>query len=119
MKQAVLFQRVEAAFIFLASVYFYSYLHLNIWLFLLFLFSIDIFMLGYAKDNKIGAFTYNFGHSMIVPAVLLVVGSMGSHRVLLASGLIWLAHIGWDRAFGYGLKFDTGFKRTHLGNLGK
>ncbi|MGQ7476239.1 DUF4260 family protein [Streptococcus suis] len=36
----------------------------------------------------------------------------------MASGLIWLAHIGWDRAFGYGLKYESGFKHTHLGDLG-
>jgi hypothetical protein len=118
MKQAVLFQRIEAVFIFLASVYFYQLLHFSIWLFLLFLFSIDIFMLGYLKGNKIGAYAYNFGHSMLAPSALLVIGTIGSHRVLLASGLVWLAHIGWDRAFGYGLKYETGFTHTHLGEIG-
>jgi hypothetical protein len=28
--------------------------------------------------------------------------------------LIWLAHIGVDRALGYGLKYPDGFKDTHL-----
>ena len=28
--------------------------------------------------------------------------------------LVWLAHIGLDRFFGYGLKYPTGFKDTHL-----
>jgi len=28
--------------------------------------------------------------------------------------LVWLAHIGFDRFFGYGLKYPTGFKDTHL-----
>jgi hypothetical protein len=119
MKQAILFQRFEAGFIFLASLYFYHYLHFNIWLFILFLFSIDISMLGYLKDNKVGAYIYNFGHSMIAPSILLVIGTAGSYRLLLAIGLIWLAHVGWDRAFGYGLKYENGFKHTHLGNLGK
>ena len=32
-----------------------------------------------------------------------------------AGGLIWIAHIGFDRALGYGLKYPTGFGDTHLG----
>ena len=33
--------------------------------------------------------------------------------------MIWLAHIGIDRALGYGLKYSTGFGFTHLGRIGK
>jgi hypothetical protein len=29
--------------------------------------------------------------------------------------LIWIGHIGADRLAGYGLKFETGFRDTHLG----
>jgi hypothetical protein len=29
------------------------------------------------------------------------------------------AHIGIDRALGYGLKYSTGFGFTHLGRIGK
>lgn len=28
--------------------------------------------------------------------------------------LVWMAHIGMDRAVGYGLNYPTGFKHTHL-----
>ena len=28
--------------------------------------------------------------------------------------LIWLSHIGFDRLIGYGLKYETAFKDTHL-----
>jgi hypothetical protein len=31
-----------------------------------------------------------------------------------ALALIWLAHIGLDRALGYGLKYPTAFRHTHL-----
>ena len=37
----------------------------------------------------------------------------------LALGLIWLAHIGFDRALGYGLKSASGFRDTHLGAPGR
>jgi hypothetical protein len=33
--------------------------------------------------------------------------------------MIWLAHIGFDRALGYGLKYVAGFASTHLGRIGK
>jgi hypothetical protein len=32
--------------------------------------------------------------------------------------LIWLAHIGCDRALGLGLKYGDGLRLTHLGRLG-
>jgi hypothetical protein len=33
--------------------------------------------------------------------------------------LIWSAHIGIDRALGYGLKYGDGFASTHLGPIGR
>jgi hypothetical protein len=119
MQQAVRFQRIEAVFVFFASLYFYHRLHFMLWLFVVFLFSVDICMVGYLKDNKIGAYVYNFGHSLIAPSILLVIGTMDSQRVLLAMGLIWIAHVGLDRALGYGLKYENGFTHTHLGIIGK
>jgi Domain of unknown function (DUF4260) len=34
--------------------------------------------------------------------------------VAMAVALIWFAHIGMDRTVGYGLKYPTSFKDTHL-----
>jgi hypothetical protein len=31
--------------------------------------------------------------------------------------VIWVAHIGFDRLLGYGLKYPTAFKDTHLGKV--
>ena len=39
--------------------------------------------------------------------------------LVLSLAMIWLAHIGIDRALGYGLKYQTGFAFTHLGRIGK
>jgi hypothetical protein len=39
--------------------------------------------------------------------------------LVLAIGIIWLGHVGFDRFAGYGLKYDTSFKNTHLGTLFK
>jgi hypothetical protein len=39
--------------------------------------------------------------------------------LILSIAMIWLAHIGFDRALGYGLKYASGFSSTHLGRIGK
>ncbi len=33
--------------------------------------------------------------------------------------MIWCAHIGFDRAFGYGLKYSAGFGFMHRGRKGQ
>ncbi len=36
------------------------------------------------------------------------------YNLLLALSITWVAHIGMDRTLGYGLKYQTNFKDTHL-----
>jgi hypothetical protein len=43
----------------------------------------------------------------------------GAPSGFLAGGSIWLAHIGMDRALGYGFKSPEGFRHTHLGLVGR
>lgn len=74
-------------------------------------------MIGYMKDNKLGAMIYNLGHSYTIPAILLIIGAASDTRLLVAAGIIWTAHISMDRALGYGLKLPTDFKHTHLGHI--
>ncbi len=115
--QPVIYLRLEAGFVFLASLYLYLHLHFHLLWFIVFLLSVDVFMVGYLKSNGLGAKCYNFGHSYIVPAILAVIGVSSSTRLWVAAGIIWVAHISMDRALGYGLKFPTGFKDTHLGHI--
>jgi hypothetical protein len=120
MSQPILYQRIEAACIFLADIFFYVHLHYNLLLFILLILAIDVFALGYAaRDSRIGAHVYNFGHSYIIPPVLLVSGALLSNDLLIGGGLIWIAHIAMDRMLSYGLKYETDFKDTHLGKIGK
>jgi hypothetical protein len=118
MKQEIRFQRFEGAAILIAALYFYGHFNLNWLWFVLLLFSVDVFMLGYLAGNRTGAFVYNYGHSLVIPPVLLIAGSLKSSNVLIALGLIWFAHIGLDRMLGFGLKLESGFKDTNLGKLG-
>lgn len=79
----------------------------------------DLFMIGYAKNSRLGAQLYNIGHTYLMPFGLFAAWFFFGHvTALLMAGLIWALHIAFDRTMGYGLKFDTGFTHTHLGEIG-
>ena len=84
------------------------------WLFLALILAPDLSMVGYAAGLRIGAATYNAAHTYALPVVLAGVGVIAGAEIAVQVGLIWLTHIGVDRAAGYGLKYPTGFKDTHL-----
>jgi hypothetical protein len=64
-----------------------------------------------------GLWAYNTTHSTLGAGLLALLG-LGLHvPTLLQASLIWFAHIGFDRALSYGLKFPLGFRVTHLGVL--
>ena len=46
---------------------------------------------------------------------LVMIGVLSGVQQLSALGLVWFAHMGMDRAPGYGLKYDGAFTHTHLG----
>lgn len=109
--------RLEGLMVLIAASYFYFTNGFSWWMFLLLLFAPDIFMIGYAASNKVGAYVYNLGHNYIMPVLLLAAGWSLSVDVLMMLGLIWIAHIGLDRMMGFGLKYETAFKDTHLQRL--
>ena len=79
----------------------------------------DLSMLFYLAGPRIGAAGYNAVHSYVT-AVALGAGTLLSGSPLpLALALILGAHIGLDRALGYGLKEARGFRHTHLGPIGR
>lgn len=119
MKQSILFQRIEGAALLVVSFLLYASLELNILIFFLTILLIDIFMVGYILNDRLGAYIYNLGHTITVPLLIGFTGYHTDSSFLLAISLIWFAHIGMDRAFGYGLKLESGFKDTHLGRIGK
>jgi hypothetical protein len=119
MDSHILFQRLEGAAIFIAATSIYFHHQLSWVWYVLLLFSFDIFMLGYAANSRVGAWVYNLGHSMVFPALLAIVCVFHGGDLLLGLTCLWFAHIGIDRALGYGLKLSSGFKDTHLGTIGK
>ena len=78
----------------------------------------DVSLLGYLAGARTGAMLYNAAHSYLGPAALIALGALAAQPVALALGLVWLAHIGFDRLLGYGLKYGSSFGATHLGQLG-
>ena len=87
----------------------------NGWLLLVLLFlAPDLSMLGYLGGPTLGAAVYDVVHTYALPVALGTVGVLASADLATQLALVWVAHIGLDRALGYGLKYPTGFKDTHL-----
>ena len=73
----------------------------------------DLSMLGYLAGRRFGAACYNAAHSYVGP--IAVIAAAQADARLLPFGLIWAAHVAFDRALGFGLKYGTAFGDTHLG----
>jgi hypothetical protein len=74
----------------------------------------DLSFLAYFFGPRPGAAAYNLVHSTIVPLALGGFGLAFGAPLAEAIALIALAHIGFDRALGYGLKYSAAFSATHL-----
>lgn len=88
------------------------------WVFALLLLFPDISLAAYLAGPGTGAIVYNAAHSTLIPAALGALGLALGAPLMVSLAIIWLAHIGMDRAVGYGLKYEAGFAFTHLGRIG-
>jgi len=90
------------------------------WLFLIPLLLLpDVSAAGFLAGPRIGTFTYNLVHNWVPGIVMLGIGAwLGSPTVLLVAAIL-VAHVGMDRAVGYGLKLPSSFHDTHLGRMGR
>jgi hypothetical protein len=79
----------------------------------------DLSFAAYLWGPRAGAIVYNTAHSYMAPMTLMTGGFGMDSPLVLSIAMIWLAHIGIDRALGYGLKYSAGFGFTHLGRIGK
>lgn len=111
--------RIEGLSVLIAASVAYSKFGLGWGTFVLFFLTPDLSFLGYLAGPKFGAMSYNLAHSYVGAVACLVAGIVLSTPTLISAGIIWFAHIGFDRALGYGLKYAEGFGFTHLGRIGR
>ncbi len=121
MSGAVLWQRAEGALVFIGALAILSqdWLPLAWWLALIIFFAPDLSFAGYLAGPKAGAAVYNAVHLYGFGLVVTALGALTDHPWITALGLLWLAHAGFDRMLGYGLKLTSGFQDTHLGRIGR
>jgi len=112
--------RLEGLGLLVLAVLLYANTNLSWLAFAVFFLAPDVSFLGYLAGPRVGAIAYNIAHDTFIPIMLVVGGYfLAANHIVLATALIWLAHIGFDRALGYGLKYEAGFGFTHLGRVGK
>ena len=89
-----------------------------LWPLFAFLLAPDLSAVAYTAGPRIGAVAYNAAHTYVLP-VALAAGCLltGDPGLPVQITLIWGAHIGIDRFLGFGLKYPTAFKDTHLGRV--
>lgn len=110
--------RLEGLAVLVAAVGTFAHVDASWWLFLALILAPDLAMLGYLAGPRAGAFTYNLVHLYLWPGALLVWGLTGGPGWTAGVAAVWAAHIGMDRALGYGLKEPDAFRHTHLGWIG-
>lgn len=106
--------RGEAAVLLVLAVVLYARLDASWLLFVVLALAPDRSALGYLFGPRVGATAYNLAHWGAAPGVLALAGLADDRDTALAVALIWFAHIAVDRVLGYGLKYPTAFKATHL-----
>ena len=84
------------------------------WLFAALLLVPDLGMLGYVGSTRVGAVTYNLAHTYGPPSIVGIVGAVTESSLAVAVALTWFAHIGMDRALGFGLQYPDGSGHSHL-----
>jgi hypothetical protein len=111
--------RLEGLAVFATALALYAYAGFSWPAFLLFLLAPDLSIAAYLAGPRPGALGYNVAHNYVLALGLALAGSFATVPIATAAGLIWTAHIGLDRALGYGLKYATAFGDTHLGRIGR
>jgi len=111
--------RLEGLTLFAGMIVLYAVWGGSWWVFFILFLVPDLSFAAYLADPKAGAVAYNAAHSYMAPVALMTLGFGFAAPLTLSIAMIWLAHIGFDRALGYGLKYSAGFGVTHLGRIGR
>ncbi|EAR02329.1 DUF4260 domain-containing protein [Maribacter sp. HTCC2170] len=111
--------KLEEVMMLVLGIFMFGLLGYQWWWFLVLILAPDIGMVGYLFGNKVGAISYNLFHHKGLAILIYFIGMYFSMPICQLAGIILFSHASLDRALGYGLKFEKGFKFTHLGEIGK
>lgn len=106
--------RVEGAALLIAALAAYAATGGDWLAFVVLLLAPDLSMIGYLVNPRVGGITYDVVHNYALPLLALAAAWALTSPALLSVAIIWIAHISMDRMLGYGLKYATAFKDTHL-----
>ena len=106
--------RVEGLVLFGAALALYVREDYSILLLVVLFLAPDLSFVGLAGGQRLGAVAYDAAHTYVGPILLASAALIIEWTPGVELGLIWLAHIGIDRALGYGLRYPDAFNETHL-----
>jgi hypothetical protein len=112
-----LFLHLEGLALLIAALAVYASQPYSWWAFIGLLLVPDLPLLLYPINERIGSLAYNLVHTTLFPLALMLLSLSLDASLGLQLALIWLAHIGMDRAVGYGLKYAGDMKRTHFSQV--
>jgi hypothetical protein len=111
--------RLEGLTLFAGMTLLYAVWDGSWWVYAMLFLAPDLSFAAYLAGPRPGAIIYNAAHSYMAPMALMTAGFALASPLVLSIAMIWLAHIGIDRALGYGLKYGKGFAFTHFGRIGR
>lgn len=109
--------RLEGALALALALIAYAHIDGSWWLFLALILAPDLALLGYLRSTRAGAWAYDLAHTYLGPVALAAAGFHLGMVDLVPVAVIWIAHIGADRLFGFGLKYPTSQKDQHFARL--
>jgi hypothetical protein len=106
--------RIEGVVLAAAATAVYLHLDYSVLALIGLLVVVDLSLLGFLAGPRVGTLTYNLAHTVALPLLLGAIGVLSDGSIPVQVALAWLAHIGIDRALGFGLKYPSAFNDTHL-----
>lgn len=110
--------KLEEFGLLILGIYMFGTLGINLWILPVVFFVPDLSMLGYVRGPKTGGTLYNVFHHKGIGVALYLAGVFINSELLQLSGIVLFSHSCFDRMLGYGLKYERGFRFTHLGEIG-
>jgi len=106
--------RAEGLVLFAAALALYAREDYSLLLLVVLFLAPDLSFVGLAGGERVGAVAYDTVHTYVGPILLASASLIAEWTIGVELGLIWLAHIGIDRALGYGLRYPNAFRENHL-----